>query len=1003
VRDLESLAASAADPDAVLQRCDEIRPAVRGSAHEPRLLAVETRAREQKRARDRDRQVTTSIGEARRIMNTPHLAERKDEVLALLNAAREVAGPRRDEVDRVLGEVETRLKAAPAPGPAPAPVDPPSLAVTAVTLLNAETDKPIAGFDPIPPGAVLNFAALGTRQLNVLAQTAPERVGSVKFELNGKAFRVEDVAPYSLAGDVAGDYWPWTPAPGKYTLTVTPYASAKAAGGAGTPLSVTFEIVEPVAGPRITAFFQDGVAPSPTYNGTRDAPIVEASPERYHGVSAECRVVGDHPPGQKKQRSTLLQWDLTSIPPGSTVHAAALTLVSTDGDSDAFDVYEAKRPWIERQVTWVEATKGRPWELPGAKGPQDRGTASLGQVKFKASTSATFELNPAGVAVVQSWVDTPSLNNGFIIAGDKKDDADFASREHAAVANRPKLMVVFSKETGPAAAAPPPGSHSFQDGTAPDAAYLGTRDASVVESQPGDNSGASRFLKLGGDHPARSGKDAYALVRWDVSSVARGTLLRAASVTLWATAPSPEAFDVFGVRRPWNEKWVTWNEFERGKPWEGAGGKGTQDRTAPVGQVAFPNVGAVTFELNAAGVALVQGWINDPATNHGLLIGHPDREGGVLLASREAFNPSERPRLNLYLGTAAASAPPPAVAAARAEGPHELEATGLIRQWLVLGPFGNRKEPEGMWDHDLLRKEEEHVPAPGLEVATREGTKVRWAPAAAPDGDLLFHKVDALGLAGRTQEPAIAFAACWLELENETDLKFRINADQGYRFWLDHKIVGSRINFPMSGEPETYRMTLAKGTHLVLIKAATIGNGFGLRMRVTTPPDMRVRAPGVRVWTRAPEGARTGAAAAAPARKVLLAESFDAGPGKFEGGEVADGAYAFTKAAWVNRRFEVTPALTVRFRVKPLADVKGLAVISYIPKLANNCWYHIRGAKKNEWTAVEYKVADTRAGWNQDGPGPAGETAENVKIYFDYEGSPGKVLIDDFELVDEPK
>jgi len=791
VKDLEAFAASSSDPDAILQRCDEVRAAVRGTPSEARLRAIEEAAREQKKSRDRDRQVTSSIEQARRIIQSQHLAERKEEVQGLLRAARDIAGPRREEVERVLADMEKRLKE-PAPPPAPPPEP---MAVTGVTLMNAESDLPIAGFDPMPAWTVLNLAALPTRQLNVRANTTPGTLGSVKFEMNGAVFGVEDEGPYALARDSAGDYWPWTPAPGTYTLTVTPYAGPKAAGAAGTPVTVTFEVVDPVAaGGRPTVSFQDGVSPTPAYEGTRDAMIFEGAPDKNHGASTACRVSADDPPGQKKQRCTLLKWDLASIPPGSVVQSASLTLVGTDR-SYAFDLFEMKRPWVERQVTWNESAQGKPWETPGAKGRQDCGSVSLGQVKFKtANTSAAFELNAAAVAAVQSWVDDPSTNFGFMIAGDKKDDLDFASREHVSAASRPKLTVVFSKGTGTAAKA--------------------------------------------------------------------------------------------------------------------------------------------------------------------------------------------------------------------AAGAHELEVTGLITQWLALGPFGNRKDPDGMWDHDLLGTEQGHVPAPGLEVATREGTRVRWTAASAPEGDLLFNKIEPWGLSGRTREPAIAFAACWLEAEAETKVKFRVNADHGFKIWHDHAPGGNRVGaFPLSGNPETYTRTLNAGRNLFLVKVSSIGDGFGLRVRVTTLQDPRVRAPGVRVWTGAPGSATV----AAPARKVLFADDFDRSPVKFQNGTVVDGGvngskgYAFTKSAHFERRFAINPSVTVRFKIKPLFEVKGLCVIMFVPKVNDNCWYHVRNAKKDQWTAVEYRAADARVGWRMDGASPEGGTAENLKIYFDPGAAAGTVLIDDFEIFEEGK
>ena len=94
-------------------------------------------------------------------------------------------------------------------------------------LLNADTDQPIAGYDPLPSGAVLNLATLPTRNLSIRANINPATVGSVTFGYDGNAsYQQASTAPYALAGtNGACDYRPWTPAGGRHTLTATPFAA----------------------------------------------------------------------------------------------------------------------------------------------------------------------------------------------------------------------------------------------------------------------------------------------------------------------------------------------------------------------------------------------------------------------------------------------------------------------------------------------------------------------------------------------------------------------------------------------------------------------------------------------------------------------------------------------------------------------------------------------------------------------------------------------------------
>ncbi len=122
---------------------------------------------------------------------------------------------------------------------------PSGLAVVAFTLINADTDQPIAGFDPIPTGVTLNLATLPTRNISFRANTSPAIVGSVVFGLDGNtAFSKESVAPYALAGDLFGNYTPWNWTLGPHTLTGTPYTGSGGTGTAGVPLTITFTLID---------------------------------------------------------------------------------------------------------------------------------------------------------------------------------------------------------------------------------------------------------------------------------------------------------------------------------------------------------------------------------------------------------------------------------------------------------------------------------------------------------------------------------------------------------------------------------------------------------------------------------------------------------------------------------------------------------------------------------------------------------------------------------------
>ncbi|MBW2458760.1 MAG: hypothetical protein JRI68_29950, partial [Deltaproteobacteria bacterium] len=123
----------------------------------------------------------------------------------------------------------------------------PVLAVTHLTLIDADSDQPVPGFDPLEPGAVVDFALLPSGHINIRASTDPEVVGSVVFGLDDENSQgVDDEPPYALFSETGGDYSGWTPEPGNHTVTATPFPEPGGTGTAGQALTITFNVV-PIA------------------------------------------------------------------------------------------------------------------------------------------------------------------------------------------------------------------------------------------------------------------------------------------------------------------------------------------------------------------------------------------------------------------------------------------------------------------------------------------------------------------------------------------------------------------------------------------------------------------------------------------------------------------------------------------------------------------------------------------------------------------------------------
>jgi hypothetical protein len=124
------------------------------------------------------------------------------------------------------------------------PTSPPGpAAVTSFSLINADTNQPLAGFNPSAEGATIKLSQLPTRRLNIQANLDSGVVGSVRFDLNGVwQYRLENEAPYTLAGDWNGDYYPWVPNVGAYRVVASPFHQTDAKGTPGTALTLRFNV-----------------------------------------------------------------------------------------------------------------------------------------------------------------------------------------------------------------------------------------------------------------------------------------------------------------------------------------------------------------------------------------------------------------------------------------------------------------------------------------------------------------------------------------------------------------------------------------------------------------------------------------------------------------------------------------------------------------------------------------------------------------------------------------
>jgi hypothetical protein len=169
-----------------------------------------------------------------------------------------------------------------------------------------------------------------------------------------------------------------------------------------------------------------------------------------------------------------------------------------------------------------------------------------------------------------------------------------------------------------------------------------TSDTNLIENSPTVSHGSVDNISVSGG----PGFNNHALLRFDLSGVPAGLTVVRAELELELMDLDDQRAGAVAVRavgESWVEATATW--VSRGPAaWAAAGGSlGPQ-----LMSFTPPDAGAFTFELP---VALVQGWLDDPAQNHGMAFA-PENPASTMhyhFHSRDTVVASRRPQLVLEL------------------------------------------------------------------------------------------------------------------------------------------------------------------------------------------------------------------------------------------------------------------------------------------------------------------------------------------------------------------
>jgi hypothetical protein len=160
-------------------------------------------------------------------------------------------------------------------------------------------------------------------------------------------------------------------------------------------------------------------------------------------------------------RRALIRFDVSAIPPGSTVTSVQLRMYMSQGqggtrshslhrmsaswgEAGSFSFGGAGAPAQAGDATWIHRSwPGTPWATQGG----DFVAAASATQSVSGIAWYTWGSTGALVADVQSWVSDPTQNFGWMLRGDESQERTskrFDSRQSSNPSTKPQLIVTFT-------------------------------------------------------------------------------------------------------------------------------------------------------------------------------------------------------------------------------------------------------------------------------------------------------------------------------------------------------------------------------------------------------------------------------------------------------------------------------------------------------------------------------------------------------------------------------
>jgi len=246
-----------------------------------------------------------------------------------------------------------------------------------------------------------------------------------------------------------------------------------------------------------------------------DTSLLESNPDNNLGALSEIPDGSMHSLGPPPRSRALFKFDLTQIPADATISAASLTIQvvkkPTLGVGSSFDLHAVLQDWGEGvgsavsfsqtgdpanpgEATWNNRLHpSTAWSAPGGAADVDYVGAASATTFMNDVGPYTFGSSAGMISDVQSWVNTPSANFGWMLISQSEGTAytarRIASREDTI--NPPFLTITYTAPTQP----PPPVPPTLSQIAVAGGRFVFTFNAQsnrtyVVESRPDAASGS---------------------------------------------------------------------------------------------------------------------------------------------------------------------------------------------------------------------------------------------------------------------------------------------------------------------------------------------------------------------------------------------------------------------------------------------------------------------------------------------------------------------------------